>query len=1118
MATPQEVRIAMSSHSISEDAHGHTYGPTVNHETQPIHNGLTELSIISWNIHDLMTCKEGPKTEDPDFADIITKSSIFCLQETKQEFFIPNYECFNSNRPKSRSGGICLGIHRSISSQTRVIKTGCPDFQAVTIFPHDETSKFTIINVYDSPENSSYKAKARNGQNSSGPVATTLDLILEFRAKNHDLGEILLVGDLNARTGNLNPVFEADDLDLDDAIGENHKPPSYPEHLPDRSSRDGVVNARGKLLTDFLACTKLTILNGCVLGDVFGEFTSVNYNGCSVVDYMTATPNLYGKVSTFEVLSLTKFSDHKPLTCKVKASASTVDADVLLEALEDAPRKYKWDHDDESTHFRFLAVQNQADYREKILNLSKTVCRNKTDVANLNKSLVTVFQEMADKLTGRESRGRKIASSAQTNRKKLRIRPKSTWFDADCIISKRELNRFAKSYGEDPTNQIKREHYYGKRRTYRRLIKNKKEEFLTKLCQDIEEGKNVNWSRFKKLKDMKNKGQTLDVYDMKNFCIFFAKLYGKPTLDEEKIMSLKSGMERQQIQSDLEDILDKHITVEEINAAISSTKKRKAVAEDLISNELLKSSGKLLRLAILNVFNQCLDTGTYPWHASVVTPLHKKGSIYDPNNYRAIAVASNLGKLFASILLKRLITFRSECNPDTPNQLGFCQNAMTSDHIYTLSTCIEKYVSFHKKRLYSCFVDYAKAFDTVCREALLYKLWKLGIQGKFFNCLQDMYTNSAAKIKLLNKLSEEIDVLCGTEQGHPMSPELFKCFVHQLSEELNNLDDVEVPVLNSEYITHLLWADDLVLLALTPLSLQKMLNTLHSYCLEWGLSVNINKTAVMVFNRSGRLLNESNYFLYGETPITSAREYTYLGVVFTLSGSFKIAQANLRQRALRGYFSLKSMINLNHIKKTIVFKLFDALILPVASYGCQAWLPYTNIIKGLVKNGELTLSNVAQDPLERVHLSFLKWTMGVNKFTSNTAVWGDTGSYQLAIELSAQVLRFYERLEQTDTDGNPAFVRHAFAEQKILSLSWYSNIKEGLSKLEKVVGQTCPIYDDLRESLSEAARACLPNDLTALFTDQKYTLEVAKMVTGIDCRRFPINTTRNQQPKTKRTH
>ena len=132
----------MSSILISKHTH------TVNKRTLPIHNKLTELSIISWNIHDMMTRKEGPKTDDHDFLDIITKSTIFCLQETKQEFFIPNYECFNSNRPIFRSGGICIGIHRSIASQIRVLKTGCPDFQAVTMFPHDETSRFTLSLIH----------------------------------------------------------------------------------------------------------------------------------------------------------------------------------------------------------------------------------------------------------------------------------------------------------------------------------------------------------------------------------------------------------------------------------------------------------------------------------------------------------------------------------------------------------------------------------------------------------------------------------------------------------------------------------------------------------------------------------------------------------------------------------------------------------------------------------------------------------------------------------------------------------------------------------------------------------------------------------------------------------
>ena len=208
-----------------------------------------------------------------------------------------------------------------------------------------------------------------------------------------------------------------------------------------------------------------------------------------------------------------------------------------------------------------------------------------------------------------------------------------------------------------------------------------------------------------------------------------------------------------------------------------------------------------------------------------------------------------------------------------------------------------------------------------------------------------MYTHSKAKIKLLNKLSDKIEVLCGTEQGRPMSPELFKCFVHQLSEDLNSLQDIEVPVLNTVKVTHLLWADDLILLALSRASRQKMVDVLYSYCLEWGLSVNINKTAVMVFNRSGRLLKESKNFNYGDRQLTSVREYTYLGITFTLSGSLKTAQARLRQKGLRSYFSLKSMLDLRNLRKSMVFKLYDALIVPVLSYGSQIWLPSTEFMK-----------------------------------------------------------------------------------------------------------------------------------------------------------------------------
>ena len=142
------------------------------------------------------------------------------------------------------------------------------------------------------------------------------------------------------------------------------------------------------------------------------------------------------------------------------------------------------------------------------------------------------------------------------------------------------------------------------------------------------------------------------------------------------------------------------------------------------------------------LFNSCLNLGVYPWNINLISPLHKKACPHDPDNYRAIVIGSNLGKLFSSILLVRLSNFRAKQCPDTDNQQGFCKNAQTSDHLLTLSTCIEKYTKVRNKRVFSCFIDYQKAFDTISREALLYKLHEQGIRGKFFNCLKYMYSHS----------------------------------------------------------------------------------------------------------------------------------------------------------------------------------------------------------------------------------------------------------------------------------------------------------------------------------------------------------------------------------------
>ena len=45
--------------------------------------------------------------------------------------------------------------------------------------------------------------------------------------------------------------------------------------------------------------------------------------------------------------------------------------------------------------------------------------------------------------------------------------------------------------------------------------------------------------------------------------------------------------------------------------------------------------------------------------------------------------------------------------------IGFLQNNRTADHVFTLRTLIDKYVYNHNEKIYACFIDFKKAFDSV---------------------------------------------------------------------------------------------------------------------------------------------------------------------------------------------------------------------------------------------------------------------------------------------------------------------------------------------------------------------------------------------------------------------
>ena len=119
------------------------------------------LKLLCWNLNHSRDKFEGPKVEIPEVCRLLSNHDIFAMQETKGEINFQNYCCFNSNRQGSNSGGVCIGVHKSLKPGVSRVKVDCTeDIVAVKLksefFNLDNDTNF--INVYDSPMNGPSKS------------------------------------------------------------------------------------------------------------------------------------------------------------------------------------------------------------------------------------------------------------------------------------------------------------------------------------------------------------------------------------------------------------------------------------------------------------------------------------------------------------------------------------------------------------------------------------------------------------------------------------------------------------------------------------------------------------------------------------------------------------------------------------------------------------------------------------------------------------------------------------------------------------------------------------------------------------------------------------------------
>ena len=146
-----------------------------------------------------------------------------------------------------------------------------------------------------------------------------------------------------------------------------------------------------------------------------------------------------------------------------------------------------------------------------------------------------------------------------------------------------------------------------------------------------------------------------------------------------------------------------------------------------------------------------------------------------------------MAKIFTSIMNFRLRDYLIEKGIITQQQCGFRKKHGSQDSIY-------KYVKSKPRKsnnlLFTCFVDFSNAFDSIPRGKLFQKFRLVGVAGRFLEILHSMYSNDKS-VKMENMLTPAFRCHTGVKQGCMLSPNLFNLYFSDLSEELKarNLND-----------------------------------------------------------------------------------------------------------------------------------------------------------------------------------------------------------------------------------------------------------------------------------------------------------------------------------------
>ena len=335
-----------------------------------------------------------------------------------------------------------------------------------------------------------------------------------------------------------------------------------------------------------------------------------------------------------------------------------------------------------------------------------------------------------------------------------------------------------------------------------------------------------------------------------------------------------------------------------------------------------------------------------------------------------------------------------------------------------------------EKKLHCCFIDYKKAFDSIIRSNLWIKIKHYGIHGKLLSIIQSMYSDIKTCVKSSGNISQFFENFVGLLQGEVLSPMLFALYVNDLENVFLNEGNMPIE-LNTLSLFNIMYADDMVICAESASELQNMLNTLSNYCIDWGLEVNVEKTKIVVFRNAGRASNEETWSFDGKL-IQVVDQFTYLGILLNFNGKFFTTQKQLASQGRKAMFALKSSVSNLSLNHCSLLSLFDTYVCSILSYGCEVWCYH----KG--------------PDIEKIHLDFLRYVLGVRRNTNRVMLYFETGRLPLHIKRIIRMFKYWFKLLQTSNCVLKAaydFLQSECENPNFRGCNWASNIKNQLFNL-----------------------------------------------------------------------